>query len=378
PVSSIRRANASSPSIARTSPTPACGSARGRTTRRPRRVSASTRGRISRSRFVAEPRTGRPSFRCDSTGDWSHRCRRRACDRRRSSRSGMIRRTSRSTSTSTTSGCRGYSPRDRMTDLNSTKRLRSLAAEASVPGVVDTQTQPIARGGFLALLLEAGYDFRLDLSQTRPRVIDWVVVMVVSVGSLILWLAAMMWADLGRLTDLGMVSVLPLWSYLSFIPIVSAFVLVLTGPRPSTWLLAAIVVVLLLMLYGAVPFIEGEPRFSPSWRHIGVIDYVTRHGGVDPTLDAYDNWPGMFILASAVGGAIGLTDWTGLALWAPVWFNLLFLPPLYVLLSALTDDRRAVWLALWLFYLMDWIGHDYFSPQACGLFFFPSSRPCWR
>ena len=257
-----------------------------------------------------------------------------------------------------------------MTDLNSTKRLRSLAAEASVPGVVDTQTQPIARGGFLALLLEAGFDFRLDLSQTRARVVDWVVVMVVSVGSLILWLAAMMSADLGRLTDLGMVSVLPLWSYLSFIPIVSAFVLVLTGPRPSTWLLAAIVVVLLLMLYGAVPFIEGEPRFSPSWRHIGVIDYVTRHGGVDPTLDAYHNWPGMFILASAVGGAIGLTDWTGLALWAPVWFNLLFLPPLYVLLSALTDDRRAVWLAIWLFYLMDWIGQDYFSPQAFGLFFF--------
>ena len=256
-----------------------------------------------------------------------------------------------------------------MSDLNSTKRLRSLA-EASVPRVVDTPAQPIPRDGVIALLLEAGFDFRLDLSQTRARVVDWVVVMFVSVGSLILWLAAMMSADLGRLTDLGMVSVLPLWSYLSFIPIVSAFVLVLTGPRPSTWLLAAIVVILLLMLYGAVPFIEGEPRFSPSWRHIGVIDYVTRHGGVDPTLDAYHNWPGMFILASALAGAIGLADWTGLALWAPVWFNLLFLPPLYVLLSALTDDRRAVWLAIWLFYLMDWIGQDYFSPQAFGLFFF--------
>ena len=29
-----------------------------------------------------------------------------------------------------------------------------------------------------------------------------------------------------------------------------------------------------------------------------------------------------------------------------------------------------VWLAIWLFYLMDWIGQDYLSPQAFGLFLF--------
>ena len=263
-----------------------------------------------------------------------------------------------------------------MSNLNTNRRL--TAARARAVATRPAPTLPVAgnppasipRAGILGLMLEAGFDLRVDLGATLARALEWLVIMGVSIGSLILWLAAMTSADFGRLTDIGLVSVLPFWSYLAFIPIVIAFVLVLCGQRPSTWLLAAIVVVLILMLYGAVPFVEGQPRFSPSWRHLGVIDYVTRHGGVDATIDAYHNWPGMFILLSAVAGALGMTDLNGLALWAPVWLNLLYLPPLYILLSSLTTDRRAVWLGIWLFYLMDWIGQDYFSPQGLGLFFF--------
>jgi len=125
-----------------------------------------------------------------------------------------------------------------------------------------------------------------------------------------------------------------------------------------------------LMLYGAVPLAEGQPRFSPSWRHLGLIDYVTRHGSINPAIDAYHNWPGMFILTSALAGAVPQLDVTALALWAPVWLNLLYLPALFVLLDSLTEDRRAIWLAIWLFYLTDWIGQDYFSPQGFGMFFF--------
>jgi hypothetical protein len=268
------------------------------------------------------------------------------------------------------SGCHGEFRVHAVSNFNTGDAVGGLRPESAAPPLTGARRKLLGPDGFLTLLVEAGFDLRLDLGATSARAFEWLVVIGVSVGSLALWLLAMRSADLGQLTDLGVVSVLPLWSYLAFVPIVVAFVIVLCGPRPSTWLLAAVVVLLILMLYGAVPFVEGEPRFSPSWRHIGIIDFVTRHGGVDPTIDAYHNWPGMFILASAMAGAVGLTDFTPLALWAPVWFNLLYLPPLFVLLSALTDDRRAVWLAIWLFYLMDWIGQDYFSPQAFGLFFF--------
>jgi hypothetical protein len=243
-------------------------------------------------------------------------------------------------------------------------------SEASAQPLGGAARKVTAPQSFLAMLWEAGFDLRLDLGATGARALEWLVVVGVSLGSLVLWLLAMRSADLGQMTDLGLVSVLPTWSYIAFIPIASAFAIVLDGPRTPTWLLAAIVIVLIVMLYGAVPLIEGEPRFSPSFRHIGLIDYVTRHGSVDPTLDAYHNWPGMFILASAIAGAVGFTNVTAVATWAPLWFNLLYLPALFVLLDSLTENRRAVWLAIWLFYLTDWIGQDYFAPQAFGFFLF--------
>ena len=35
-----------------------------------------------------------------------------------------------------------------------------------------------------------------------------------------------------------------------------------------------------------------------------------------------------------------------------------------LILRTLTIDRRLVWLAVWVFYLGNWVGQDYFSPQA--------------
>jgi hypothetical protein len=171
------------------------------------------------------------------------------------------------------------------------------------------------------------------------------------------------------MTDLGLVSVLPPASYLAFLLLAAAWAVTLAQRFP-TWLAAGLVVVLVLMLYGTSPAAEGVARFSPTWRHLGIVDFITRNGAVQPNLDAYHNWPGMFAIASFLGSVTGVSDLTPVALWAPVWFNLLFLPPLFLVLSALTEDRRHVWLGIWLFYLADWIGQDYFSPQAVGLLLF--------
>ncbi len=172
------------------------------------------------------------------------------------------------------------------------------------------------------------------------------------------------------MTDLGLVSVLAPASYVAFLLLAVAWAVTLAQPRFPTWLATGLVVVLVLMLYGTAPAAEGVARFSPTWRHLGIVDFITRLGAVQPSLDAYHNWPGMFAVASFLGTVTGVGDLTTVALWAPVWFNLLFLPPLLLVLSSLTDDRRHVWLGIWLFYLADWIGQDYFSPQALGVLLF--------
>lgn len=240
------------------------------------------------------------------------------------------------------------------------------AGRGDAAAAVGPWPAPGAARNQLGLILRSGFVLRLD----RATLTEWLTILTVSIGSLAIWLFAVLSSDFGRLTDVGLVSILPTWSYAAFLPVALAFASVLSARRPSTWLLTVCVVALVLMLYGAVPLAEGEPRFSPSWRHLGLIDYVSRLGTVNPAIDAYHNWPGMFILAAALGGAAPQLDMTALALWAPVWLNLLYLPALFVLLDSLTEDRRAVWLAIWLFYLTDWIGQDYFSPQGFGMFFF--------
>ena len=56
--------------------------------------------------------------------------------------------------------------------------------------------------------------------------------------------------------------------------------------------------------------------------------------------------------------------------WAPVFFNLLFAASIVVLFGALTADRRRVWLGVWIFASVSWVGQDYFSPQGFCYFLF--------
>ncbi|MDQ3781243.1 MAG: hypothetical protein M3354_11955, partial [Chloroflexota bacterium] len=106
------------------------------------------------------------------------------------------------------------------------------------------------------------------------------------------------------------------------------------------------------------------------WKHLGVADYIQRTGQVNPRIDAYFNWPGFFILFAFMVdlGAIGSLP--QLVAWVPVFLNLLYLGPLLMIFKSASDDKRIVWLGLWLFYLTNWVGQDYFSPQGFSFFFY--------
>src|SRR5215469_4462074 len=95
-----------------------------------------------------------------------------------------------------------------------------------------------------------------------------------------------------------------------------------------------------------------------------------RTGTVAPDLDAYFNWPGFFALAAFVTQVAGYHTILSYAAWAPVFFNLIYLGPLYIIFTTATTDKRLVWLALWFFYLTNWIGQDYFSPQGFNFFLY--------
>lgn len=173
-------------------------------------------------------------------------------------------------------------------------------------------------------------------------------------------------------SDLGLVAVLPYPYWVGVLLLNIAFVVALRGNTAGParhavmlWL----VVVLVLVLFGAAAFVTDIPRGEVAFRHLGIADALSGSQGIDPTIDAYFNWPGFFALLATVLPATGL-DPVAVALWAPV-FNIgLWLAAVGVLTRYLTPDPRRRWLVLWVFCLGNWQDQDYLSPQAFSFFLY--------
>jgi len=131
------------------------------------------------------------------------------------------------------------------------------------------------------------------------------------------------------------------------------------------------VVALIFMIHSIPVILYGTLRYSWAWKHVGIVDYIQRHGSVNPDisyLEAYHNWPGFFAFFALLTDVNGAENALGLATWAPVFFNLLNFGALYIIYNAVTKDRRLIWLSIWFFFLTNWVGQDYFSPQAQNFF----------
>ncbi len=132
-------------------------------------------------------------------------------------------------------------------------------------------------------------------------------------------------------------------------------------------------ILLALFLFGTPQLIYGTLRYSWTWKHIGIIDYIQRHGSINPaisTLGGYQNWPGFFILGVLINETAGFQSALSYAGWGPVFFNILDIGAVVFIFRSLVTDERIVWAGVWVFLLGNWIGQDYFSPQAMAFFFY--------
>jgi hypothetical protein len=185
-------------------------------------------------------------------------------------------------------------------------------------------------------------------------------------AAMIWWAYALTLVDLDRMGSLGLVSALPTVWYGTPAILTVSFVAAVHGRagRPTLW---AHIVAFVLVVHATPVILYGTVRYAWAWKHIGVVDFLQRGNELwtdAPYLAVYHNWPGFFAGAASVTDAAGLDSAAPLAAWAPVFFELLSALAVVVLLRALTDDRRVVWLGTWLFLLGNWVGQDYFAPQA--------------
>jgi hypothetical protein len=188
-------------------------------------------------------------------------------------------------------------------------------------------------------------------------------VLIVAMGS---WLSSLSGVNLRSMRTVGLLSVMPVTFFVSLALLTAGFMGVVgrhSSPRP---LLAGYLVALATVMHGTPAILYGTVRYSWSWKHIGVVDYIQRHAALDPDaqfLGIYHSWPGLFALTATVSDVTGLDSHT-IAIWTPLLLTLLTLLALWLIFQALVDDQRIVWLALWLFAVANWVGQEYFSPQG--------------
>lgn len=189
----------------------------------------------------------------------------------------------------------------------------------------------------------------------------------------LLWLVSLPQIDPSAMTDMGLVSVLPVTFFAAMVVLTISFLIALHHRDTPELILFLHILLLILILHATPQIVYGTLRYSWAWKHLGIVDYIQRHGSVNPTifnLNAYHNWPGFFALAAFFNQVAGVQSSVTYAGWGPFFFNLLDLGALIFILKSLSTDRRIVFLSAWFFYLFNWIGQDYFSPQAFAYFLY--------
>lgn len=186
-----------------------------------------------------------------------------------------------------------------------------------------------------------------------------------------LWTITLRAVDPRAMSDIGLVSVLPNAFFTALALLTASFATLVHTRRHRPALLGAHLIVLIALLHATPAIVYGTLRYSWSWKHVGIVDYIARHGSVNrsiETLDVYHNWPGFFGVDSLLNQLAGLPDAIAAAVWAPLLFNVLNLLGVLFLVTGLTGDRRIVWSAAWLYFVASWVGQDYFAPQALAFF----------
>ena len=186
------------------------------------------------------------------------------------------------------------------------------------------------------------------------------------------WGVAISGVRISNFTDLGLVSALPASALVLLALLMVSFAVAVTRRPPETIVMLSHVVVLVVILYGVTAFVEPLPNYSTLYRMAGIVRYITHYHSVNPSIDAYFNWPGFFALGSLLTEAAGFKNVISYATYGSLAFNLLYLPPMLVIFSWATDDRRVSWLGVWVFYICNWVGQDYIIPQSVAYLLFLS------
>lgn len=190
-----------------------------------------------------------------------------------------------------------------------------------------------------------------------------------------LWVVSLYRIDPAKVNDYGLFSVLPVTIWVAYAAVGLGFALSLKRDVCETRIPLLQIAMLVLLLHGTPAIVYDELRYAWAWKHVGIVDYVQRHGQIDPTapfLAAYRNWPGLFVVSAELATFFDIkpTELASIVRFSPPALNLLYVLVLPLIFRRFTADPRLIWGSVWFFAVGNWIGQDYFSPQGVALLFY--------
>lgn len=179
-----------------------------------------------------------------------------------------------------------------------------------------------------------------------------------------LWIIGLRHVEPSSLGGYGLLGSLPILWYAGCAGVIAiATLLAVQGERKRHALWFCSAALLVLIVHGTPAIDYSLPRYTWTFKHIGVIDVLDTSHRAPRSADIYFNWPGFFTAAVWLHRATGLGLYA-MAKWAPPAFEAMATAGVYYFARGITDDVRISRLTAVLYLLANWIGQDYFSPQA--------------
>ncbi len=193
---------------------------------------------------------------------------------------------------------------------------------------------------------------------------EWRLWLVTLVG-LVVTGAAIVAADPAAIDGYGLVSAVPLWFYVGIALLLTAlFAHLRAGGRRGHVGAAVNLACLIVVLPGLPGFVEPQPRFPVAWLHAGFTNQIAYDGELLPRLDARFSWAGFFSGAAFVERLAATDDAIWMLRFAPIAINAAAALAVFALARAVgTTTSRSI-AASTIFVFVNWIGQDYFAPQA--------------
>jgi hypothetical protein len=186
-----------------------------------------------------------------------------------------------------------------------------------------------------------------------------------------LWAVALPGVAPERINGWGLLPGLPAQWYLAFSVSMASLIITVVATGGRLWLRAVPFVIFCLIVFGTTSVVYKVPRYAWTYKHIGVTEYLLEHGVPALDVDIYQNFPGFFYLAGIVH-QVTTIPLTLMARYSELGFALLNAVAVYWAIGALSRSVGVRGTATVLFTLTNWIGQNYFAPQAiafpCAVF----------